>query len=310
MRRALFVLKVVVTVAVLGGVLASADLPALGRLLGHASPVYFGAAVAALVAQTFVLAVRFRAIVTALGRPLGARFAVELTFVGTLFNQALPSAVGGDAIRAWRLRNDGRSWQEALVAVFLDRASGVVVLAMLAAAAVAVEPSAALASLRAPLLAVAAVGVVAIVLLAGADRFRLLPRRMREVLATSAVPAGMRALLATRLAAPAAAWSAVSHMLAALAAYWLAAALGVDVALGTFLTAALCMLLATMIPLSYAGWGIREAGAVWLFAQLGVPAEQALAISVLFGAALLAAALPGLTFWLAPQAAASVRPTS
>ena len=310
MRRALFVLKVVVTVAVLGAVLAAADLPSLGRLLAHASPVYFVAAVGALVLQTLVLSVRFRAIVAALGRPIGARFAAELTFVGALFNQALPSAVGGDAIRAWQLRNDSRSWREALTAVLLDRASGVAVLAVLAAAAAVLEPSGALAPLRAPLLAVAAAGVAAFALLSRADRLALLPQPAREWLAASGVPAGTRALLATRLAGAAAAWSAVSHLLAALAAYWLAAALGVDVGLGTFVAAALCMLLATMVPLSYAGWGIREAGAVWLFSQLGLSTEQSLAISMLFGAALLVAALPGVTFWLAPRAAASVGRTS
>jgi hypothetical protein len=90
-------------------------------------------------------------------------------------------------------------------------------------------------------------------------------------------------------------------LLAALAAYWLAAALHVEVAIGPFVAAALCMLLATMIPLSYAGWGIREAGAVWLFAQLAIPAESALAISMLFGVALFVAALPGAAFWLAPS---------
>lgn len=307
MRRALLALKVVVTVAVLGAVLATADLAALGRLLRDASPGYFVAAVAVLLLQTVVLSVRFRAIVAALGRPIGARFAVELTFVGALFNQALPSAVGGDAVRAWQLRGDGRSWPEALTAVFLDRASGVVILAVLAAAAVALEPMGALASLRGAFLAVAAAGIAAAVLLAAVDRWT--PRMLRP-LAASGLPAGMHALLTTRLAAAAGAWSAASHLLAALAAYSLAAALGVDVAFGTFLAAALCMLLATMIPLSYAGWGIREAGAVWLFSYLGVEAEQALAISMLFGAALLAAALPGVMFWLAPHATASARHTS
>ncbi len=116
----------------------------------------------------------------------------------------------------------------------------------------------------------------------------------------------MRTLLATRLGAAAGAWSAVSHLLAAFAAYLLAFGLGVEIAPGTFFAAALCMLLATMIPLSYAGWGLREAGAVWVFSQVGLAAEHALAISMLFGAALLLAALPGVAFWVAPQTVASV----
>jgi hypothetical protein len=226
--------------------------------------------------------------------------AVELTFVGLLFNQVLPSAVGGDAIRAWRLRAAGRPWREAITAVLLDRGSGVLVLAVLAAVAVALEPSGAFARLRGALFAVAAAGVAAAGLLAAVDRLSLLPPRARRALASSGLPAGARVLIASRLMLPAAAWSVVSHLLAALAAYWLAVALRLDVAPPAFVAAALCMLLATMIPLSYAGWGIREAGAVWLFAQLAIPAESALAISMLFGAAMFVAALPGAALWRAP----------
>jgi uncharacterized membrane protein YbhN (UPF0104 family) len=262
-------------------------------------PGYFAAACGALAVQTLVLGARFRAIVAALGRPIGVRFALELAFVGALFNQALPSAAGGDAIRAWRLRAEGRSWRDAVAAVLLDRASGVLVLALLACTAVAAEPSGALAPLRAALWLVVAAGVAAAGLAAAADRLPVLPAAARRLLTATGVPAGARSLLATRAAPVAAAYSAASHLLAVLALYWLAAALGVDAAPGTFVAAALCVLLATMIPLSYAGWGIRETGAVLLFAFAGIDTESALAISVLFGAALLVAALPGVPFWLA-----------
>jgi hypothetical protein len=299
-RRALLALRIVLTVGVLAAVLATADLAALGRLLGAAHLGFFAAAVGALLVQGLVLSVRFRAIAGRLGPPIDAMRAVELTFVGLLFNQVLPSAVGGDAVRAWQLRAGGRGWREALSAVLLDRGSGVLVLAVLAAAAAAVEPSGAFASLRGVLFAVAAAGIAAAALLAGIDRLAPLPARARQLLAANGLPAATRVVFATRLVLPAVAWSVVSHLLAALAAYWLAAALGLEIALGPFVAAALSMLLATMIPLSYAGWGIREAGAVWLFAQLAIPAESALAISMLFGAALFAAALPGAAFWLAP----------
>lgn len=248
-----------------------------------------------------MLAARFHAIVAALERPIGARTAVELSFVGALFNQALPSAIGGDAIRAWCLRADGRPWRDAVNAVLLDRGGGVLVVAVLAASAVAVQPSGVFAPLRFALWAIVAVAVAGVGAVGSVDRLPLLPPAARRQLCASGLPRGVRTVFGTRAAARVAGLSAVSHVIAALAAYWLAAALGVEVALGTFVTAALCMLLATMVPLSYAGWGIREAGAVWLLALAGVRAETALAISVLFGAALFAASLPGLMFWFTPS---------
>ena len=211
MRRALLALKILVTVAALGAVLAAVDHSALGRLLANASPSYLAAAVAALVVQTLVLGARFRMIVARLGRPISAWLAVELTFVGVLFNQALPSAVGGDAIRTWQLRAAGRSWREAVTAVLLDRGSGVVVLALLAAVAVALDPSGVLTPLRAALLAVAGAAVAAVALMATADRLPVLPRRVRGLLASTGVPAGARLRLAPRAAAVATAWSVASY---------------------------------------------------------------------------------------------------
>ncbi len=300
MRHALLILKVAVTLALLGGVLAAADLTALGRLLAAAAPGYVAAAVAVLIVQTAVLGVRFHLIVKALGRPLTLRSAIELSFVGVFFNQALPSAVGGDAVRAWRLRADGRPWREAVNAVLLDRGSGVLVLAVLAAVAASVDGSGTFAPLRLALWAVVAAGALALALVAAADRWPLVPAAVRRRAAASDLSKGVRTVVATRVAWSLALWSAASHLLAVLAAYWLAAAVGIEPDFVIFATAALCMLLATMIPLSYAGWGIREASAVWLLTRAGVTAETALAISVLFGAAILAASLPGIAFWFAP----------
>jgi hypothetical protein len=48
---------------------------------------------------------------------------------------------------------------------------------------------------------------------------------------------------------------------------------------------------------------------VWLFTRIGISNESALAISVLFGAALLVAALPGLAFWLSPSWERRVAPS-
>jgi uncharacterized membrane protein YbhN (UPF0104 family) len=311
MSRALLIVRIVVTAALLGVVLAAADLPALARLLGGTSWSYFVAAVIALVVQTFVLAARFHTIAAALRRPITMRSGIGLSFVGMLFNQALPSAVGGDAIRAWRLRADGWSWREAASAVLLDRASGVLVFALLTAAAVTLVGSA-LEPLRAVLWAVAGAGVASAAAVAAADRLPL-PQAVQHLLATSGLPAGVRTIFGTRAAPGAAALSVASQLLAAVAVYWLARAFGIEASFGLLVAAALCMLLSMMIPLSYAGWGIREVGAVWVFAQLGISTEMALAISVLYGAASFVAALPGLIFWFAPSAssrpAASAQPT-
>ena len=58
------------------------------------------------------------------------------------------------------------------------------------------------------------------------------------------------------------------------------------------------VILITLIPLSFAGWGIREAAIVVMLEYASVTPDLALSLSILFGVALLAASLPGLVLWL------------
>lgn len=315
--RWMLALKLAVTAALLAALAAAADVGAVARLLASVSPVWFAAAVAVLIAQTLVLGIRFQVVVSALGRPIGRRNAIELSFVGVLFNQALPSAIGGDAARAWRLRAQGRAWREAAAAVIVDRLTGIVVLALLCTAGVLLAPSAAVAAYRAPVLAACAAVLLGAAAIVASGSLAFLPAKLRARLAATGVPAAAGALLAGRPAPAAGALSVASHLLAALAAYALAVGLGLRPQPLAFAVAMLCTSFATMIPLSYAGWGIREAGAVLMLRGVGLDAETALALSVLLGASLVAAALPGLWPWLAPLrsndlsaiAPSSTRPT-
>jgi hypothetical protein len=54
--------------------------------------------------------------------------------------------------------------------------------------------------------------------------------------------------------------------------------------------------LIALIPLSFAGWGIREAGAMWIFGAVGMSKEDSVMLSVIYGVLLIIAALPGLYF--------------
>jgi uncharacterized membrane protein YbhN (UPF0104 family) len=57
-------------------------------------------------------------------------------------------------------------------------------------------------------------------------------------------------------------------------------------------------MLLSMIPISLAGWGIREGAMVVVFSLAGLKAEASLSISVLFGACLFVSGLPGGFIWL------------
>jgi len=62
------------------------------------------------------------------------------------------------------------------------------------------------------------------------------------------------------------------------------------------------MVLALAIPISVAGWGVREGTMVVALGQVGVLPADALALSVAFGLIYMLAGIPGGLLWLVPRA--------
>ena len=57
-------------------------------------------------------------------------------------------------------------------------------------------------------------------------------------------------------------------------------------------------LLLTIVPVSLAGWGVRETAMIGLFQYVNGDRTLVLAMSMLFGVMLIVAALPGLYFYI------------
>jgi len=57
------------------------------------------------------------------------------------------------------------------------------------------------------------------------------------------------------------------------------------------------VLLISMLPISVAGWGVREGAMVVALNLVGAPAHQSLALSICFGLCLVAISLPGGVLW-------------
>jgi uncharacterized membrane protein YbhN (UPF0104 family) len=57
------------------------------------------------------------------------------------------------------------------------------------------------------------------------------------------------------------------------------------------------ILFITAIPISIAGWGVRESAMVFVFGMVGMPAESAFSLSVSFGLVMIVTGLPGGVVW-------------
>jgi uncharacterized membrane protein YbhN (UPF0104 family) len=89
------------------------------------------------------------------------------------------------------------------------------------------------------------------------------------------------------------------HLLTVLALYAFANAVGLNINFIHFLTVTPIALLLILVPISVAGWGVREGVLVFLLGLLGAPKEQVLAMSLIFGIVQLITRITGMILWAA-----------
>ena len=131
MRRILLsTLKIVVSAALLYFSLRKVDLAELVARIDVSSLGWIGVAIAVTFLQIFVGVLRWREISAECGAPLPTRQAMRFNVIGTFFNQTLPSSIGGDAVRLWLVARSGHGWRAATYSIFVDRAIGLIALAV------------------------------------------------------------------------------------------------------------------------------------------------------------------------------------
>lgn len=86
-------------------------------------------------------------------------------------------------------------------------------------------------------------------------------------------------------------------MFSILAVYALALSVNLNLDFDVFLVAIPPIFLLTIIPISLAGWGVRESAMVGILVLVGAAKSGVLAISILYGLILIISSLPGAYFW-------------
>jgi uncharacterized membrane protein YbhN (UPF0104 family) len=82
------------------------------------------------------------------------------------------------------------------------------------------------------------------------------------------------------------------------AAWILARGIGVDVGIEVFILLLPLVLLLSLLPISIAGWGVREGTMIACLSLVGVDAASAFAVSALLGLTYVLSGLPGGLVWL------------
>src|ERR1700716_1239331 len=132
MRRILLsATKILISAALLYFSLRKANFSDLASRINVASLGWIGMAIAVTFFQIFVGVLRWREISAECRAPLHTMQARRYNLIGTFFNQPLPSSIGGDAVRLWLVARGGAGWRAATYSIFVDRAIGLVALAVI-----------------------------------------------------------------------------------------------------------------------------------------------------------------------------------
>lgn len=300
-KRLAVAAKAAITLIIIWLLLRHVELAPVASRLRHLGPPEIILALLPFAAQIVLAAERWRIVCTRLG--VGLRFvpALQIVTIGTFFNQTLPSAVGGDAMRVWLLTRDRVSLGKAVSTVLCDRLLALVVLTGISAATLTLfyervsDPHA-----RYAVTAFVVAGLVsfAAFLVLGTQIAHLL-RRWKF-----SHPVGVlahdfhRLFTAPTVALSLIAWSLAIHLLTIGAAWVIATVLSIQVSLPDCLIMIPPVVLISMLPVSIAGWGVREGAMVVGFGLVGVAPADALAISICFGIASIIVGLPGGILWL------------
>jgi hypothetical protein len=281
--------------------------PVASRLL-HLS--LFGIVLGLLpsVIQVVLAAERWRIVCNRLR--VGLRFlpALQIVAIGTFFNQTLPSAVGGDAVRVWLLVRDRVPFGKAVNTVLCDRVFALVVLIALSAATLPLfYRDVSDAHARYGVTTFVAVGLAGfVVFLAFGMQIARLLRRWKLSQPFGELAHDFHLLFtAPTVTAGLAVWSLSIHLLTIVSAWVIARILAIDASLLDCLIMIPPVVLVSMLPVSIAGWGVREGAMVVGFGLLGIKPSDALAISICFGLASIVVGLPGGLLWLRNRQAAS-----
>jgi len=225
-------------------------------------------------------------------------FYLKSYFKGTFFNQGLPTSIGGDGVRILDCSREKGSAEDAFYGVFIDRIIGLAGLLLLNIIALGLNRSLLPTNVYVPLLIILASLACGLILLFFLRKFRFittgrylgfLGRLSEKYFQVYASVSSMGTQLGL---------SIITHLLAMTAFFMIGQGVGLGFHLQVYLVLVPPVILLTILPISLAGWGVREGAMVGFFLLVGADKSKILTFSILYGLVALAASLPGLIVYI------------
>jgi uncharacterized membrane protein YbhN (UPF0104 family) len=292
-------IKLAVTAGLLWYFMKDIDWNTMGTHFGKLGLFSITSVLLLFMAQILVFSLRWFLVAGGRQSTLSLLDSVRISFIAFFFTFTIPIAMGGDISRVYYLNKSQRQLTDSVSIIFTDRFIGLVAIAVLMTLTfpfwigLVVDEKLEQTLKIINALALAGLLLIPIVLFVSRNwrfpRFPLLnsaAARMRN----SMRPEQFLMLLFLSLVIQACALAVIAVI---------STAMDVPISGVRELLLVVPVMIAGALPVSFGGWGIREGAMVLALSQLGISAESALAVSVMFGISQAAIGFPGIGFWLA-----------
>jgi uncharacterized membrane protein YbhN (UPF0104 family) len=282
------------------------DFTVLVRQVRSVDLVLLAFSAALVLLQTLAGAIRWQAIMAAQGGRVDVPTTFRIYYVGVFFATFTPGGVFGDVVRAWHAHRAGLTFPTAISSVILDRLFVVAYLVLITISTVHLLP----AEVQSQFPTWLASALLVAALLAGVGAplaIRWLPAKVRAYPTVAKLVALSDSMLSVTMRPLSLAWvlvlTALSQLLLCGAIDVLSRSIDIGVGFIPFMILMPPVILATILPVSIGGWGMRESAMVFTLGLVGVEPERAFLLSVLMGFLSIVMSLPGGVLWLLlPQA--------
>ncbi|MHB0976313.1 MAG: lysylphosphatidylglycerol synthase transmembrane domain-containing protein [Candidatus Aquicultorales bacterium] len=276
--------KIAVSLSLVGLLIARSDIHRYASLLGSASPLYLGLALAVTVLSILVSAYKWRFLVLAQGFSVPLKRLVSTYFVGLFFNNFMPTSIGGDVVRIYDLRKMIDDGPAATASVVAERVLASFTLGLIVVCGF-VWGSGPVSRYSALICVFVLVCVAGFVLLFQAGRLGSVLARSENAILKKAKGTfdSMRSCVEpTPSLVKVLVYSLVFQLMVVAINALIIKALGLSVPGGFVLLAVPVIFAVTMLPVSLNGLGLRETMYAYFFSQVGLSVEESVAISLFF----------------------------
>jgi glycosyltransferase 2 family protein len=295
------IFKVLVTSLLFYLIISNVNMEDVFMTMKNVNPIFWLFACLVALLQLIIANIRWSIVLKQLNIGISKKKLFSYLWIGMFFNQALPSSIGGDALRVLYLhKNTEAGVNKSTLSVLLDRAMGItglVILIVFSTPYLYQKVGYSNSFLGVIfLLVLLALGIFT---MATTDLFFKFREHWKVINLLHQFSKQVRRLLLTDFnGLKLVLISILVHSLSVIIVILIAESLRINVEyLNIFLVIPLAILLMT-IPISIAGWGIRESVMVAGLGYVGLESEYALALSIMYGVLLLVLSLPGMLIWV------------